>query len=202
MAAENLVSEMVLANHRFRKTASVSTSTRSGAATSPAKRSSWRARSPSNPSSPTAFAKTDASMTITAGRVPQRGPERPDPSRLGRWRAACTSSGMSRTRTFGMLALCYHPWRIASATPASISHPLVAPAGIPDLPPGVRPVALDMFSIGAPFCLTRCPKTTAQRWCRSPEQATPNRYATLSTGNSTPTTSPRSRLGFSPCVQR
>ena len=77
IAVENRASEMVPASHRLRRTATVSTSTRSGAATGPAPRISPRARLPSAPSSPITFANTEASTTINAAPVPRADPQRP-----------------------------------------------------------------------------------------------------------------------------
>lgn len=64
MALANRRAVMEPASQRFRRTATVSTSTKSGAATSSARLNSERARSPSSPSSPMTLAMTDASMTI------------------------------------------------------------------------------------------------------------------------------------------
>ncbi len=59
---------------RLRRTATVSTSTRSGAARSPASRTSLRARCPSVPSSPITLARMEASTTINFGLAPLRCP--------------------------------------------------------------------------------------------------------------------------------
>jgi len=64
----------VPASQRFRKTATVSTSTRSGAASSPADRTSVLARFPSEPSSQMTLARTDASTTINDVPARQRYP--------------------------------------------------------------------------------------------------------------------------------
>ena len=66
--------EIVPATHRLRRTATVSTSTRSGADTSPAPRISAEARRPSVPSSPTTLARMEASTTINGGRRARRCP--------------------------------------------------------------------------------------------------------------------------------
>ncbi len=87
-AASNLRSEIVPACHRLRSTATVSTSTRSGAATWSAPRISPRARRPSAPSSPITFARTEASTTINAGRAPRADPRRPGRVRRRRHDAA------------------------------------------------------------------------------------------------------------------
>lgn len=56
----------VPAIHRFRRTDTVSTSARSGTDTSPAAASRDRAATPVGPSSPTTFARTEASTTINS----------------------------------------------------------------------------------------------------------------------------------------
>ncbi len=81
--------EIVFASHRFRRTATVSTSTRSGAEIWPADRSSARARRPSEPSSATTFASTDASRTINDAPAARRrrrqlGANRPSHPGVGR----------------------------------------------------------------------------------------------------------------------
>ena len=75
-AARNLPSDIEPATHRLRRTATVSTSTRSGAARSLATRTSFRARRPSAPSSPTTLARMDASTTINFGTAPPQCPRR------------------------------------------------------------------------------------------------------------------------------
>jgi hypothetical protein len=72
MALANRRAVIEPASRRFRRTATVSTSTKSGAATSSALRNSDRARSPSSPSSLMTLARTDASMTINGVTVHQR----------------------------------------------------------------------------------------------------------------------------------
>jgi len=72
------------ASHRFRDTATVSTSARSGIEASLAIARRARAAPPVGPSSPTTLAKTEASTTITADCVRPPGPRRPYETRPGR----------------------------------------------------------------------------------------------------------------------
>ncbi len=74
-APRNRSSERSSANHRRRSTATVSTSTRSGAETAEAAANRVRASCPAASSSPTTLAMTDASTTITGEHV-HRGDRR------------------------------------------------------------------------------------------------------------------------------
>jgi len=73
----------VPASHRLRSTATVSTSTRSGADTAASPRMRARDERPSGPSSPTTLAKTDASMTINGCHGRRRGRALLPRTRLG-----------------------------------------------------------------------------------------------------------------------
>ena len=96
-AARNRRAVNVPATHRFRSTDTVSTSARSGTEASPAAASRDRAATPDWPSSPTTFARTQASTTINAVDPHQglRPQSRAPRAHLGESRSAPTPASSS-----------------------------------------------------------------------------------------------------------